>query len=517
MAGLGMGIGAFMDGFTSMDRAVGANEDRAYRRQKDAQERDDYLFERQHRLSREAANDKILAEERARQHGQQDATNKFTEEVRDQQRQSWQRDDALRSDFKQSVDDANAARGAEIAKSIEPIEAQGPTQDGRGLPAWKVGRQTFTDQTEAQGAAEKQAPSFMDYWMKNGAPKMQQSFMAAGQPEKAQAFGKWVQDTRVQTGLGYWAKATQAAAIGDADAFADNITKAYNANGYFEDGSQASATVRRDKSGNADGMDLVVTDAKGRQTKHSYSMQDAYKLGVQFLSPENTFKTAWDAINSEQAVQQKVEAATAKATVPPGVQKAEDEDLEAIQTANSINSELGHVDGQIQSGKLSLGPVSNLISRAQNYAGASSENSRNFSSLQSTLEKLRNDSLRLNKGVQTEGDAQRAWNELISNVNDPEIVRQRIAEISRLNTRAAEFKKRQIQQRRSNNNLKPMDVDNVVSGPPSQAAGQLAPSSAPPQQPSTGPDVGAARRAPDGNWYVPDPARPGKFLQVVRP
>jgi hypothetical protein len=32
--------------------------------------------------------------------------------------------------------------------------------------------------------------------------------------------------------------------------------------------------------------------------------------------------------------------------------------------------------------------------------------------------------------------------------------------------------------------------------------------------PHTTPPVEGARKAPDGNWYVPDPNRPGKYLQV---
>lgn len=40
------------------------------------------------------------------------------------------------------------------------------------------------------------------------------------------------------------------------------------------------------------------------------------------------------------------------------------------------------------------------------------------------------------------------------------------------------------------------------------------PTSPAPGAPSVQPDMSQARQAPDGNFYVPDPARPGKFLQV---
>ena len=53
---------------------------------------------------------------------------------------------------------------------------------------------------------------------------------------------------------------------------------------------------------------------------------------------------------------------------------------------------------------------------------------------------------------------------------------------------------------------------------PPQPLAQPAPQpqqQAAPQQQSAPPAPGA-KQAPDGNWYVPDPTRPGKYLQVGR-
>ena len=109
------------------------------------------------------------------------------------------------------------------------------------------------------------------------------------------------------------------------------------------------------------------------------------------------------------------------------------------------------------SGKLNLGLISNLTGKARNYVGMSDESSRNLSSFRSTLEKLRNDSLRLNTGVQTDGDAQRAWNELLENINDPELVKQRLGEIAEINARGAELQKLQVESIRSNYDSEPFD------------------------------------------------------------
>jgi hypothetical protein len=158
----------------------------------------------------------------------------------------------------------------------------------------------------------------------------------------------------------------------------------------------------------------------------------------------------------------------------PQVQKAEDEDIAAVQGVQSINAQLDGIDGMIAGGKLDLGFFNNLGARAQNFAGASTENSTNYATMMSTLEKMRNDSLRLNSGVQTEGDAVRAWNELVANVNDPKVVRAQIARIKVLNERAAAQRVQLINIRRQRNNMESFDPASVAlpgSEPAAPAAG----------------------------------------------
>ena len=127
--------------------------------------------------------------------------------------------------------------------------------------------------------------------------------------------------------------------------------------------------------------------------------------------------------------------------LPTSALKMQQEELDAVGTSASINADLAAMGQQIDSGKLQLGPVNNLLAKGKNLIGASDESSRNLATFQSTLEKLRNDSLRLNKGVQTEGDAQRAWNEMITNINDPKVVKQRLGEIQKINERAANLRR----------------------------------------------------------------------------
>ena len=147
-----------------------------------------------------------------------------------------------------------------------------------------------------------------------------------------------------------------------------------------------------------------------------------------------------------------------------GLQKDEDADVLAMQGAANISGDMGRLGSQIESGKLNLGPIKNTVASARNFMGISDENSRNFSSFQTSLEKLRNDSLRLNKGMQTEGDAVRAWNELIKNTNDEKLVQQRLVEIDSINKRALDQKRGMVQSRRKAQNVGPADLSAAELG-----------------------------------------------------
>lgn len=136
--------------------------------------------------------------------------------------------------------------------------------------------------------------------------------------------------------------------------------------------------------------------------------------------------------------------------LPASVQNAESDDINAIQTARGLSKDLGVIRKQIETGQLVLGPIANNAGRAMNYMGMGNDNSHRFATFKASLEKQRNDSLRLNKGVQTDGDAQRAWKELFDNLNDQNLVKERLAEIQAINDRGANLRAQQIDLRRRN-------------------------------------------------------------------
>lgn len=157
--------------------------------------------------------------------------------------------------------------------------------------------------------------------------------------------------------------------------------------------------------------------------------------------------------------------------MPSTALKMQQEELDAIGSASSTDADLVAISKQLEDGKLVLGPVKNVVGQARNFAGRSTEQSRNLASFKATLEKLRNDSLRLNKGVQTEGDSQRAWNELVSNINDPQVVQQRLGEIRAINKRAVDLRKLNIETLRSNFGQPPLDTSGQTNVAPAVGGG----------------------------------------------
>lgn len=130
--------------------------------------------------------------------------------------------------------------------------------------------------------------------------------------------------------------------------------------------------------------------------------------------------------------------------LPVGALRLQIDAKESLSVAEGVDSLIGGLLGDIDSGTLDLGPVKNLAYEARNFAGESTPQSRAYGTFKAGLEKLRNDSLRLNKGVQTDGDAQRAWNELMANINDTAFVRKRLEEIRQINQRGERLQREKL-------------------------------------------------------------------------
>lgn len=145
--------------------------------------------------------------------------------------------------------------------------------------------------------------------------------------------------------------------------------------------------------------------------------------------------------------------------------KMQDERATGIQTASSINSVIDRMIAQLDSGQLELGPVKNLTQAGQNLVGRDTPQSKNYDSFRANVEAMRNAGLRLNKGVQTEGDAQRMINELIPHMTDKGVVRQRLMEIRDKNEQTVAANSDTISQMREDAGLPPIDPMKYVVKP----------------------------------------------------
>lgn len=98
---------------------------------------------------------------------------------------------------------------------------------------------------------------------------------------------------------------------------------------------------------------------------------------------------------------------------------------------------------RLDAGELDVRPGAAAEAWMRNKAGLSDTNSRNVAELDADRTQIVNESLRLNKGVQTEGDATRAIKELME-ANDSASLKQSMARLQTINQRAITQRQKQI-------------------------------------------------------------------------
>jgi len=153
--------------------------------------------------------------------------------------------------------------------------------------------------------------------------------------------------------------------------------------------------------------------------------------------------------------------------MPTDARKAEEEDLDSIDSLGGLiedtasiikdfgyNSETGNFEGPLDIGLdgMFVGTLGKFGLGKENVETAKAR--QKFDRFKT---RLINESLRLNKGVQTEGDAQRAANELGSAKTDATAYAA-VQELMRINTRAREISLRSIGRRRETFNKKPLNM-----------------------------------------------------------
>lgn len=199
----------------------------------------------------------------------------------------------IRQATKQGLEDAKAARQADIDKQVQ-VGAAPSADNSMTVPAYQVGDQTYADQGGAQKAAAKNVGDLDEYFQKVAAPKIYEEYLQVD-PEKAQVWKDWSENQQVKAGMKHWAQAARSAAMGDFDGFGKNMVKAYNAQGYYDDGVTAkSFATKKDKDGNVIGATLTFAGPDGKEFSQDFDgSDDVIRAGLNMLSPQQTFEAGY--------------------------------------------------------------------------------------------------------------------------------------------------------------------------------------------------------------------------------
>lgn len=209
----------------------------------------------------------------------------------------------VRSVMADGIDQAKAKRETAITDSIQVGDA--PNADNTmTVPTYKVGDQSYGDQGAARKAAEGKVGSMDDFYVRDVVPKIAETYMKQGNIQAAEQWNSWAEQKSTQTGMRHWTKALRAGQMGDFKAYADNMVKAYNTPGYYDDGLEAdSYDLVKDKEGNTTGLTLNL---KNKQTGEKFSQtiqgqEDMVRMGIGLLDPANAFKTTQAQVQAAQA------------------------------------------------------------------------------------------------------------------------------------------------------------------------------------------------------------------------
>jgi len=154
----------------------------------------------------------------------------------------------------------------------------------------------------------------------------------------------------------------------------------------------------------------------------------------------------------------------ANKTLPASLQKSEDDDQSAIDTARGVIEDITPIISKLtpnpttKKPELDLSRFNNIKFQTQAFFGSDDPEVQNYQELERNLTRFVNESLRLNKGVQTEGDAQRAANEVQAafSKGNTSSMRRALEELKKINERASNNRKAQVDRRREAQGVTPL-------------------------------------------------------------
>lgn len=136
---------------------------------------------------------------------------------------------------------------------------------------------------------------------------------------------------------------------------------------------------------------------------------------------------------------------------------------DALGATRVISDIVSKHTSRIQDGSLVIGPVDTIGAKLRTTLGRSTPQDVNLNEWEADKTKIVNESLRLNKGVQTEGDAQRAVQELMG-ASDQQTAIRALKRLTELNKRAVELQQEKLRTIYRNYNRGP-DGEQIQAAP----------------------------------------------------
>lgn len=154
-------------------------------------------------------------------------------------------------------------------------------------------------------------------------------------------------------------------------------------------------------------------------------------------------------------------------TLPPTLIKSEDEDFDALQALEKVETDIDFFIDALEKNEMEVGygedvqaALGNLGVFQQFMDEESKLKLANYNAYERWKQRYVNEALRLNKGPQTEGDAQRAMKELDAAKTKDDVIRL-LKDLRKTNTTSIGYTKEDINRRRETADVKPFDFDNI--------------------------------------------------------
>jgi hypothetical protein len=190
---------------------------------------------------------------------------------------------------KAGIEDARAEQQRQMDSRIQ---ATNPAADGIGPERFQVGDKTFKNRDDARDAVKGDVDSVTDLFLKNAAPRIQETYLAQGDVERAEAWGGWIKSKKGENAVRDWSQGYRAAQMGDWDKAASSFGKYYT--DYIDDDvDYVSHETLKDDAGNVTGFTIKMKDkSTGKETEMPLGTEELVNLGMTH-NPQALFDTVY--------------------------------------------------------------------------------------------------------------------------------------------------------------------------------------------------------------------------------